>query len=234
MRMEAGTCTAFVGPSGAGKTTAALLAGRYQDVLGGAVRLGGVDVRDIATDTLMDMICFVFQDTFLFSATVRENIRVGRPNASDAQVEEAARHARAHEFILQLPQGYDTPLGEGGLRLSGGERQRLSLARAILKDAPIVILDEATAYADPENEVLLQEGVSRLLSGKTVIIIGHRLSALTRADAICVFEAGRLAGMGRHDELLRNCALYARMWELQEAAARWTVAGEEALHAQAV
>ncbi len=230
--LPAGTLTAFVGPSGAGKTTAAMLVSRYQDVLAGSIRIGGVDVRDIPVEDLMDLVSFVFQDTFLFSATVMENIRAGWPEADDAAVVAAAREARLHESILRLPQGYATMAGAGGVPLSGGERQRLSIARAILRDAPIVILDEATAYADPENEALLQEGIGRLLSGKTVIVIGHRLAALTEADAIAVFDRGRLQGFDHHAALLRTCPLYNTMWTIQAQASVWTLSDKEPSHAQ--
>ena len=232
MRLPAGALTAFVGPSGAGKTTAAMLASRYQDVREGSIRIGGVDVRDIPVARLMDMVSFVFQDTFLLSDTVMENIRAGRADAGDAAVVDAAQKARIHDSILRLPKGYDTFVGDGGSPLSGGERQRLAIARAILRDAPIVILDEATAFADPENEALIQEGISRLLTGKTVIVIGHRLAALTEADAIAVFREGRLDGFGRHEELLETCPLYQTMWAVQAKASDWALAEKEVSDAQ--
>ncbi len=232
LRLPAATLTAFVGPSGAGKTTAAMLASRYQDVREGSIRIGGVDVRDIPVARLMDMVSFVFQDTFLLSDTVMENIRAGRADAGDAAVVDAAQKARIHDSILRLPKGYDTFVGDGGSPLSGGERQRLAIARAILRDAPIVILDEATAFADPENEALIQEGISRLLTGKTVIVIGHRLAALTEADAIAVFREGRLDGFGRHEELLETCPLYQTMWAVQAKASDWALAEKEVSDAQ--
>ena len=232
LRLPAGSLTAFVGPSGAGKTTAAMLASRYQDVSSGSIRIGGIDVRDIPITRLMDMVSFVFQDSFLFSDTVLENIRAGRPDADADAVVAAAQKARIHDSILRLPKGYDTLAGDGGSPLSGGERQRLSIARAILRDAPIVILDEATAFADPENEALIQEGISRLLAGKTVIVIGHRLAALTEADAVAVFREGRLEGFGGHRELLETCPLYQTMWAVQAKASDWALAEKEVANAQ--
>lgn len=231
LHIPAGTLTAFVGPSGAGKTSAAMLISRYQDVQKGRICIGGVDIRHIPIAELLRNISFVFQDTFLFSDSVLENIRLARPDASDEDVIHAARQARAHDFITQLPQGYETQLGDGALALSGGERQRLAIARAVLRNAPIIILDEATAYADPENEALLQEGISQLLEGKTVIVIGHRLRALTEADSIAVFDQGTLRGFAPHDELLSSCSLYATMWNVQQNAADWSLTDMEESHA---
>jgi ATP-binding cassette, subfamily B, bacterial len=210
-----GSVTALVGPSGAGKTTIARLIPRFWDVSAGAISVGGVDVRQIGTERLMDHVAFVFQDVFLFNDTVRENIRVGRPGASDAEVAAAAQAARCHEFITtELPQGYDTVVGENGGRLSGGQRQRISVARAILKDAPIIVLDEATAFVDPENEGLIQEALSALLqTGKTLIIVAHRLSTITGVDQILVVDAGQITARGTHDELLRHSPLYAQLWQ---------------------
>ncbi|MCU0490384.1 MAG: ABC transporter ATP-binding protein/permease, partial [Chloroflexaceae bacterium] len=210
-----GSVTALVGPSGAGKTTVARLIPRFWDVSVGSITVGGVDVRQIGTERLMEHVAFVFQDVFLFNDTVRENIRVGKPGASDAEVEAAALAARCHEFITgELPQGYDTRVGENGGRLSGGQRQRLSVARAILKDAPIVVLDEATAFVDPENEGLIQEALSALLqAGKTLIIVAHRLSTITGVDQILVVDEGRIAARGTHDELLQHSPLYAQLWQ---------------------
>ncbi len=238
LHLPANTLTAFVGPSGTGKTTLATLASRYQDVQGGSIRIGGVDVRDMAPETLMDMVSFVFQDTFLFTDSILENIRAGRADATKEQIIAAAQQARAHEFIMRLPEGYDTIVGDGGLPLSGGERQRISIARAMLRDTPIVILDEATAYADPKNEALLQEAIAGLLSGKTVIVIGHRLQALTEADALVVFDkkksGSHIAGFAPHSELLRTCPLYLHMWEVQTKAATWHLAEDKIFHSEEV
>jgi ATP-binding cassette subfamily B protein len=213
-----GTVTALVGPSGSGKSTLAKLVCRFWDVDAGSIEVGGVDVRAMPFEQLMEQIAFVFQDTFLFDATVLENLRIGRPDATVDEVEHAARAARAHEFIAAMPQGYDTPLGERGARLSGGERQRLAIARAILKDAPIVVLDEATAFADPENEAAIQDALGSLIANRTLIVIAHRLSTITGADQILVLDAapgepGRIVERGRHDELVALGGLYARMWE---------------------
>ena len=211
-RTDPGTMTAIVGPSGSGKSTVAKLMAGFWDASGGTVRYGGRDVRDIPFEQLMEHVSYVAQDTFLFDATIADNIRLGRPEATDAEVERAARAAGAHDFIERLPQGYDTPAGEAGARLSGGERQRVTIARAILKDADVVILDEATAYADPESEAAVQRAIEKLVAGKTLVTIAHRLSTVAGADQIVVMEAGRVAACGKHDDLLVSCPLYARMW----------------------
>ncbi len=224
LRIQADAVTAFVGPSGAGKTTAALLIARYHDVSRGAVRIGGVDVREINPKVVMERVSLVFQDTFLFNSSLRENIRCAKPEASDAEVEEAARRAHADEFIRRLPNGYETPAGEVGTPLSGGERQRIAIARAILRNTPIVILDEATAYADPETEVLIQASLAELLRGKTVIVVAHSLNTVTQCDAIVVFDAGQVVGMGRHEELLEGCDTYKAMWEGRKKAKNWSFA----------
>lgn len=207
-----GSITAIVGPSGSGKSTVAKLMAGFWDASGGAIRYGGHDVRDIPFGQLMEHVAYVAQDTFLFDRTIADNIRMGRQDATDAEVEEAARAAGAYEFIERLPQGFDTPAGEAGARLSGGERQRITIARAILKDADVVILDEATAYADPENEALVERAISELVAGKTLVTIAHRLSTITGADQIIVMDAGRIIAQGRHGDLLASCPLYARMW----------------------
>ena len=207
-----GSITAIVGPSGSGKSTVAKLMAGFWDASGGAIRYGGHDVRDIPFGQLMEHVAYVAQDTFLFDRTIADNIRMGRQDATDAEVEEAARAAGAYEFIERLPQGFDTPAGEAGARLSGGERQRITIARAMLKDADVVILDEATAYADPENEALVERAISELVAGKTLVTIAHRLSTITGADQIIVMDAGRIVAQGRHGDLLASCPLYARMW----------------------
>ena len=211
-RTDPGTMTAIVGPSGSGKSTAAKLMAGFWDASAGEIKYGGRDVRDIPFDQLMEHVSYVAQDTFLFDATIADNIRLGRPEATDAEVERAARAAGAHDFVERLPQGYDTPAGEAGARLSGGERQRITIARAILKDADVVILDEATAYADPESEAAVQRAIEKLVAGKTLVTIAHRLSTVMGADQIVVMDEGRVAACGKHEVLLGSCPLYARMW----------------------
>ena len=212
-KTEPGQITAIVGPSGSGKSTVAKLMAGFWDVHSGCISFGGTDVRDIPFEQLMEHVSYVAQDTFLFDRTIADNIRMGMPDATDEEVETAARAAGAHEFISRLPQGYRTPAGEAGARLSSGERQRITIARAILKDASIVILDEATAYADPENEALVERALSKLVAGKTLVTIAHRLSTITGADQILVMDGGRIVARGRHGELLKTCPLYARMWK---------------------
>lgn len=215
-RLEAGRCLALVGPSGSGKSTLARLIGRFQDVEAGAITLGGVDLRAMQADELHRHIAYVFQDVFLFSGTVAENIRLGCPTAPLESVIEAARKAQAHEFIMRLPQGYETPLGERGASLSGGERQRLSIARALLKNAPILVLDEATAFADPENEALIQRAISELTKGRALIVIAHRLHTIAHADEILVLDEGRVAERGTFDVLMTKDGLFARLWASQQ------------------
>ena len=207
-----GQVTALVGPSGSGKSTVASLTPRFWDVDDGRVLIGDIDVRDIGLDQLMDSVAFVFQDIFLFSDTIAANIRFGNPDASDEEVEAAAKAARAHDFIAAMPEGYQTKLDEQGATLSGGERQRLAIARAILKDAPIIVLDEATAFADPDNEVTIQEAISELTEGKTLIMIAHRLHTISNADQIIVLDKGRVCESGLHNDLIKQKGLYARMW----------------------
>ncbi|WP_308616690.1 ABC transporter ATP-binding protein, partial [uncultured Enorma sp.] len=202
LSVPAGTTCALVGPSGAGKSTVASLVARFWDVSAGAVRIGGVDVRDIDPDELMGCVSLVFQDVHLFRASMLENIRMARPGATREEVVEAARAAQADAFIRALPQGYDTVYGSEGVHLSGGEAQRVSIARAILADRPIVVLDEATAFSDPENEHLIQKAFERLMAGRTVIMIAHRLSTVAGADQIVVIDGGRVAERGRHEDLL--------------------------------
>lgn len=209
---RAGTITALVGPSGSGKSTIASLVARFHDVTLGHVQLGGVDVRDIPYAALADRVAFVFQNTFLFSDTIASNIRFGRLDASDEAVMAAAKAAQAHEFIMALPQGYQTRLGPHGTRLSGGERQRIAIARAILKDAPVIVLDEATAFADPDSEYAIQQAIEALAAGRTLIVVAHRLHTIVDADNIVVIENGRVRDAGTHEVLLNRDALYARMW----------------------
>ncbi len=224
-RAEPGTVTALVGPSGGGKSTIANLIGRFWDAGSGSVRIGGVDIRDIAIETLNETVSTVFQDVFLFFDTIEENIRMGNDAASFDDVVAAAKAARIHDFIETLPAGYATRIGEGGVYLSGGEQQRVALARAVLKDSPIVVLDEATAYADPENEARIQEALSVVLAGKTVVIIAHRLYTITDADCIVVVDGGRIAQSGRHEALLAEGGLYRKLWETHVRARDWSLDG---------
>ncbi|MGE7469314.1 ABC transporter ATP-binding protein [Bosea sp. NPDC003192] len=220
LEVAPGRCLALVGPSGSGKSTLARLIARFHDVEAGAIQIGGVDVRKIAPDVLNAHVAYVFQDVFLFAGTVAENIRLAKPAASDDEVIAAAQAAQAHDFISALPQGYDTLIGERGFGLSGGERQHISIARAILKDAPILILDEATAFADPENEALIQDAIAALARQRTLIVIAHRLHTIAQADLIAVLDGGRVAEQGSHAELLAKDRLYAAMWRAQEEVRR--------------
>lgn len=213
LTIRPGTVTALVGPSGSGKSTIAKLIAGFWDVTGGSITLGGVDLRQIPLEQLNRQIAYVSQDNYLFDRTVRENIRMGRLDATDSEVEAVAKAAGCDGFIRGLERGYDTICGGGGGHLSGGEKQRISIARAMLKDAPIVILDEATASIDPENEAMIQRAISALTRGKTLIVIAHRLSTIADADQIAVVEQGRIAARGRQAELLKHCPLYAQMWE---------------------
>lgn len=210
--IKAGTVNAIVGPSGSGKSTVAKLIASLWDVNGGSIEIGGVDVKDIALTDFNSRIAYVAQDNYLFNATVKGNIRQGRPDATDEEVFEVAKKSGCYEFIMQLENGFDTVVGGAGGHLSGGERQRISIARAMLKDAPIVILDEATAYTDPENEAILQSSIAKLVAGKTLIVIAHRLSTIKDADQIFVINEGNVEAYGTHEELLENCSLYRDMW----------------------
>lgn len=210
--IKASTRTALVGPSGSGKSTIAKLIASYWDVSSGRITIGGIDVKTLPPEQVMDLIGYVSQDNFLFNVSVRENIRMGRPEATDEDVEAVAKAAGCHDFIMSLTHGYDTIVSGAGGHLSGGERQRVAIARAMMKNAPIVILDEATSYTDPENEAILQESIGRLTRGKTLIVIAHRLSTITEADQIAVVDDGRIVAVGKHAELVQCCPLYAQMW----------------------
>ena len=212
LTIPAGSMTAFVGPSGSGKSTIAKLIAGFWDVTSGSITLGGQDLKRVPLKQLYDQVAFVSQDNYLFDESIRENIRMGRPAATDAEVEAVAKAAGCDAFIRGLERGYDTVVGGGGAHLSGGERQRIAIARAMLKDAPIVVLDEATAYIDPENEAVVQQAVGKLVAGKTVLVIAHRLSTITGADQIVVVNGGRIQDAGTHEELLKNCPLYQEMW----------------------
>lgn len=215
--------TALVGPSGGGKSTVAKLIARFWDVDEGEISIGGVDIRTIPLTELSKMVSFVTQDNFLFNCSLKENIRLGNTCATDEEVFRAARAARCEEFILGLDKGWDTPAGEAGKRLSGGEKQRISIARAILKNAPIVVLDEATAFADPENEDKIQQSIMALAKGKTLLVIAHRLSTIRNADQIVVMENGSIVAVGKQAQLLENCALYKRLWNAHMGAQQWAV-----------
>lgn len=229
LRLPQGSFTALVGPSGGGKSTVAKLIARFWDVSDGEIRIGGVNVKNMPLSQLSDMVSFVTQDNFLFGCSLMENIRLGNPKASDEEVYRAARAAQCEAFIQKLPQGWQTPAGEAGKRLSGGEKQRIAIARMILKNAPIVILDEATAFTDPENEEKIQRSIAALTKGKTLLVIAHRLSTIRQADNIVVLKNGEILAQGRQEELLANCSLYRQMWQAHIGAKDWAVsaAGKE-------
>ncbi len=216
LEIPAARIVALVGPTGVGKSTLVSLIPRFYDVQEGAIKLNGVDIRELDVEDLRKKVSIVLQDVFLFHGTVRENILFGRPDASDEDIVEAARVANAHAFIMALPQGYDTIIGERGVKLSGGQRQRISIARAVLKDSPILILDEATSSVDTETELLIQQALERLMKGRTTIIIAHRLSTVRNADKIVVLEGKNIVEQGTHDELIRNDGLYKRLYTVQE------------------
>lgn len=213
LTIHPGTMTALVGPSGSGKSTVAKLIAGYWDVTSGSITLGGHELKDMPLSEIADQISYVSQDNYLFNRSIRENIRMGRPGATDAEVEQAAKQSGCDAFIRKLDNGYDTVVGSAGSHLSGGERQRIAIARAMLKNAPVVILDEATAYIDPENEALVQKAISTLTVGKTLIVIAHRLSTIVGADNIVVVKDGTIHAQGTHEKLLETCPLYRDMWQ---------------------
>ena len=223
LHIPQGSFTALVGPSGGGKSTIARLAARFWDVTAGSITLGGRDIREMPLKQLSQAISFVTQDNFLFDCSLKENIRLGKPDASDEEVLAAARAAQCEEFLARLDRGWDTPAGEAGKQLSGGERQRIAIARAILKDAPIVILDEATAFTDPENEDKIQSSIMALSKGKTLLVIAHRLSTIQNADQIVVLEKGHIVDRGTQAELLRRCPLYQKLWQAHLGTQGWAV-----------
>ena len=226
--VEPGSTCAIVGPSGAGKSTIAELVGRFWDVDEGMVRIGGVDVRELGTDALMDSVAFVFQDSFLFAGTIRDNIAMGLPSATEDQIAAAASAAQCDEFLARLPKGIDTVVGAGGVRLSGGERQRVAIARAILKSAPILILDEASSFADAQTQFSIHRALAELTRGKTVLTIAHRLETVQSANQIIVMDKGRIVQRGRHDELIGVDGPYADMWVSGDRAADWKLGTEKA------
>lgn len=223
LKLPQGSFTALVGPSGSGKSTVARLISRFYDVAFGSISIGGVDIRDMPLAQLSGIVSFVAQDNFLFRCSIKENIRMGNPYADDGQVFAAARAAQCEEFIKKLPDGYDTPAGEAGKRLSGGEKQRIAIARMILKDSPVIILDEATAFTDPENEDKIQKSIQELAKGKTLLVIAHRLSTIKNADNIVVLENGKTLAQGKQEELLKTCPLYAGLWAAHIGAKNWSV-----------
>ena len=219
-----GSTTAIIGPSGSGKTTICNLIARFYDVDSGEVTVGGENVRNMTCDSLLRNISMVFQKVYLFHDTVENNIRFGNPNATQEEIIEAAKKAQCHDFITALPDGYETVIGEGGSTMSGGEKQRISIARAILKNANIVILDEATASIDPENEHLIQQAISELTIGKTVIVIAHRLATIEHADQILVVDQGQVVQKGTHQQLVQQNGLYRRFITIREQAEGWSIA----------
>lgn len=223
LKLPQGSFTALVGPSGGGKSTVAKLIARFWDVTGGEITIGGVNLKDMPLAQISEKVSFVGQDNFLFRCSLLENIRLGNPGATDEEVKQAARAAQCEEFILKLPNGYDTPAGEAGKRLSGGEKQRIAIARMMLKNAPIVILDEATAFTDPENEDKIQASIAALTRDKTLLMIAHRLSTIRQADNIVVLKDGAIEAQGKQEELLSSCPLYRSMWEAHIGAKEWAV-----------
>jgi ATP-binding cassette subfamily B protein len=228
-RSEENTVTALVGASGSGKSTIAKLIVRFWDVKSGEIKIGDVNIKDMSFANLMNCISYVSQDIYLFNTSIMENIRMGKPNASDEEVIRAAKLAQCHDFIMETEHSYDTNIGDAGNKLSGGQKQRLSIARALLKDAPIVILDEATAFTDPENEDKIQEALNGLIGGKTLIVIAHRLSTIRHANNIILMDKGRILSEGTHDELLEKSDIYESMWEAHREAMAWDITVKEAI-----
>ena len=229
MNIGAGQTVAFVGSSGSGKSTLASLIARFFDVNGGSIKIGGADIRNIPKEKLMESVSFVFQDSKLIKATVSENVKMGKPDASDLEIAEALKIARCDDIIEKLPNGINTVIGTKGVYLSGGEQQRLTIARAVLKNAPVLILDEATAFADPDNEVKVQVAFSELSKGKTVIMIAHRLSTVQNADCIYVIADGKIVESGTHNELMKKNGLFAKMQNDYQSSVKWKVSNETAL-----
>lgn len=227
LKLSQGSFTALVGPSGGGKSTVARLISRFYDVTDGSISIGGINIKDMPLSQLSDTISFVAQDNFLFRCSLKENIRMGNPKASDKEVYAAARAAQCEEFIEKLPKGWDTPAGEAGKHLSGGEKQRIAIARMMLKNSPIIILDEATAFTDPENEDKIQRSIRELANGKTLLVIAHRLSTIKNADNIVVLKDGSILAQGRQEQLIETCPLYKNMWEAHIGAKNWSISGQK-------
>ncbi len=225
LKIPEGTMTAFVGESGSGKSTLAKLLVHFYDVKEGSIKIGGQELTQMSIESLNKQISYVAQEQFLFNTSLRENIRLGKLDATDKEIEEAAQKAQCADFLQRLPKGLDTPAGDGGKMLSGGERQRISLARAILKNAPIIVLDEATAFMDPENEEKMNAAIAQVIKGKTLIVIAHRLNSIVNADKICVLKKGTLIAQGKQDELLNTCAEYKNLWQASQGTAEWGVKG---------
>lgn len=223
-QLRPGRFLALVGPSGAGKSTLARLIPRFWDVKEGSIAMGGADIRDMSMDDLMDRVSFVFQEVFLFNDSIEANLRIGKPDATREEIEAAAKAARCHDFIMNLPDGYGHVVGEKGAVISGGEKQRICIARALLKNAPVLVLDEATAFIDPENEAEIQKALNALVRNKTLIVVAHRLSTITAADEILVIDAGRVVARGTHEALLHSSELYKKMWEAHMSSRNWDLA----------
>ena len=221
--MKQGTTTALIGESGSGKSTLAKLLVHFYDLDSGSIKIGGQDITDMSIEALNNQISYVAQEQFLFNTSLYENILIGRPTATREEVLDAARRAQCDEFLARFPKGIDTMAGDSGKQLSGGERQRISLARAILKNAPVIVLDEATAFMDPENEEKMNATIAEIVKDKTVIVIAHRLSSIKNADKICVLKAGNVIAQGTHEELMKNCEEFQKLWAASTQAAEWRI-----------